>query len=129
MVAPVLNRVITTEIATTISGIPTTIPTVLTIAPPPTMPPSGDGNSGVTRQRVLLGFSRTQYFAFTHLPTLIAACLAIPFGVIGANARLMQPFHALATREGGGPGPDTFTLSFGGYHAVTAPFGLSLLTR
>jgi len=59
--------------------------------------------------------------AVTYLPTVIAACLAVPFGIINTHAQRMQPFRAIAAR-GGGPGPDTLTLSFQGTRSVTAPF-------
>lgn len=120
MTTPV--RVITTSVTTTINGTPTTVPTTITLAPAPTNRPSGDGRSDESGVRVLPGFTSAQYFAATYLPTILAACLAVPFGIISSDVRRMQPFHALATRHGGAPGLDSLTLDFGGIQSVVAPF-------
>ncbi|KAK4447973.1 hypothetical protein QBC34DRAFT_408614 [Podospora aff. communis PSN243] len=122
MTTPV--RTITTSVSTTINGTPTTVSTTITLEPAPTDHPSEDGrDEGL---RVLPGFTPAQYFAVTYLPTILAACLAVPFGIISSSVRLMQPFHALATRHGGGRGPDTLTLDFGGMQSVVAPFAQAL---
>ena len=122
LVTKIPTLVITTDIATFVNGTPTTIKTVVTITPTPrsapTPTPKPGGSDDGTRVRILSGFSPAQFFAFTYLPTIIAACLAVPFSMISTNAQLMQPFHTLATRPGGGPASDTLSLSFGGYWSV-----------
>ena len=116
------GRVITTDIATVVNGTPTTIKTAVTVTPTSTrtIPPPGseDTNSGVTQVRLLPGFTPAQYFTVTYLPTLIVACLVVPFSIISTNVKLMQPFHTLATRQGGSPCPDTLILCFRGYWGV-----------
>ena len=92
------------------------------MTPAPTPTPPGDANSDNIGERVLPGFTPAQYFVVTYLPTVIAACLAVPLGIINANARRMQPFQSLATHDGGGHGSDTLSLGFGGFQTVTAPF-------
>ncbi|KAK0644615.1 hypothetical protein B0T16DRAFT_417988 [Cercophora newfieldiana] len=121
------GRIVTTDMTTVVNGTSTTMKTIVTITPTPTTrtaPPAGTGGSGTnsTRVRVLPGFTPAQYFAVTYLPTFIAACLAVPFGIINTNAKLMQPFHNLATRPNGGLGSDTLNLDFGGFLGVATSF-------
>lgn len=115
-------RVVKTKVVTTINGTPNTILSTITLTAAPTGRTSGDSRSDYSGFRILPGFTPAQYFAVTYLPAIIAACLAMPFGIISSNARLMQPFHALSTRDGGAHGADSLTLDFGGLHSVTVPF-------
>ena len=117
------GRVVTTGVATVIDGTPTTAVVVMTATPTPTAPPPGDNHKGAgTRVRFLPGFTQVEYLAVSFLPTLLAASLAIPFGIINTQVRLMQPFRALATTRGGAAGRDTLTLSFALHRGVTSPF-------
>lgn len=87
--------------------LPTTIPTVLP------MPPDGGpaGDPGAVELEVL-GLTTAQYFAGAFLPTVLAVVATSLLDVIGTNAKLMQPFQALASASssvggasfsGGGP--------------------------
>ena len=120
------GRVVTTGVATTINGTPTTMQTIMTITPTPTPttppPPSSNENPSNTRQRALPGFTQAQYLAITFLPTLLATALSIPFTLIATSAKQMLPFRALAKNPNGSPGRDTLTLGFRLHHAFTAPF-------
>lgn len=117
------GRVITTVVPTTINGTPTTVPTVLTITPTPTTrwivptaSPKG-GADGIPGGRALPGISSWQYFLGTFMPTLLAICVTAPVAAVDLNAKLFQPFHALALADGA-DGPDSMTLRFTGLRAV-----------
>ncbi|KAK5657249.1 hypothetical protein OQA88_3308 [Cercophora sp. LCS_1] len=103
----------TTIITTNINGTPTTVS--LTLAPTPTVNPSNDNGT-----RIFPALAPAEYFAGTFLPTLFAVILALPIAVIDLNAKLFQPFQALA-RDGGSPGPDTLILRYGGILSIVTP--------
>ncbi|KAK0740018.1 hypothetical protein B0T18DRAFT_490804 [Schizothecium vesticola] len=115
----VLARAITTALVTTINGTPTTISLTLT---PTATAGFGDGVGSINgpSTRVYPGMTSGQYFAAVFLPTMLAVVLALPFAIIDLNAKLMQPFRALA-RPDGASGPDSMTLSYGGVHNFTTP--------
>lgn len=71
--------------------LPTTIPTVL-----PSPPDGGPGGPGAVELEVL-GLTTAQYFAGAFLPTVLAVVATSLLEVIGTNAKLMQPFQALAS--------------------------------
>lgn len=112
-------RAITTAFVTTINGTPTTISLTLT---PTATAGFGDDGGSITRPstRVYPGMTPGQYFAAVFLPTILAVVLAAPFAIIDLNAKLMQPFRALA-RPDGASGPDSMTLSYGGVRNFTTP--------
>lgn len=73
--------------------VPTTIPTVV-----PGGPAGGDPG---TAELEVLGLTTAQYFAGAFLPTVLAVVATSLLEVIGTNAKLMQPFHALASASQG----------------------------
>ena len=112
-------RPITTALVTTINGTPTTISLTLT---PTATAGFGEGVGSVNgpSRRVYPGITHGQYFAAVFLPTMLAVVLALPFAIIDLNAKIMQPFRALA-RPNGASGPDSMTLSYGGVRNFTTP--------
>lgn len=70
----------------------TTLSSVVATAAAPT------GGSGGTRAGVeVLSLSETEYLAGAFLATILAVLVAFPLNLISINAKLMQPFHVLAT--------------------------------
>lgn len=96
---------LSTVIPTTIDGTPTST-TVWTVVPTATS--TSPANSNGTHDTggvavVVYGLGLRDYMLGAFLPTILAAVIAYPFKLINVNARLMQPFHELATaREAGG---------------------------
>ncbi|KAK3370609.1 hypothetical protein B0H63DRAFT_403175 [Podospora didyma] len=87
---------------------------------------NGDNRNGTgqtLRVVVLPGINEAQYFMGTFLPTLIAVALAAPISIIDLNAKLFQPFQAMASPYGAS-GPDAMTLRFAGIHGVVSPLTL-----
>ncbi|TDZ49757.1 hypothetical protein CTRI78_v007884 [Colletotrichum trifolii] len=66
-------------------------------------------------------FTDGEYFLGKFLPVILAVMIAVPLRIIDLNAKLYQPFHALA-REGGSPGRNSMTLQFDGPKGFLAPF-------
>lgn len=90
----------TTFSYTTIEGGTSTSTAVWTIVPTPTStsPPNSNGTQGSENVSVVVyGVEFSDYMLGTFLPTILAAMIAYPFKLININARLMQPFHELAT--------------------------------
>lgn len=87
---------LSTVVPTTINGTPTSA-TVWTVVPTPTStnPTSSNGMEGVAV--VVYGIGMRDYILGAFLPTILAAIIAYPFKLININARLMQPFHEMAT--------------------------------
>ncbi|CAN8098525.1 unnamed protein product [Discula destructiva] len=55
-----------------------------------------------------VGITTQEYFLAAFLPTILAVLISFPIKLIGINARLMQPFHALATADQSiGSAPET----------------------
>lgn len=73
--------------------IPTTFPTLV---------PGGPAGGAGTAELEVLGLTTAQYFAGAFLPTLLAVVAASLLEVIGTNAKLVQPFQALALAPPGG---------------------------
>jgi hypothetical protein len=115
---------VTTAIVATVGGKLTTVSMTLTPSTAPTAIPGhpvGPGDpADPSSTRVIPGTTETQYFAAAFLPTLLAVVLALPLSIIDLNAKLYQPFRALA-RPGGASGPDSLTLRFGGIYTVLTP--------
>lgn len=64
---------------------------------------------------VVYGITWRQYVLGTFLPTVIAVLVSFPLRLIAINARLMQPFHALAVvneAAGGSPADASVFLRF-----------------
>lgn len=88
---------------TTVEGGTSTSTAVWTIVPTPTStsPPNSNGTQGNEDVTVIVyGVEFRDYMLGTFLPTILAAMIAYPFKLININARLMQPFHELATARG-----------------------------
>lgn len=96
----------TTFSYTTVEGGTPTSTTVWTIVPTstPTSPTNSSGTQNTGGVAVVVyGLGLRDYILGAFLPTILAAIIAYPFKLININARLMQPFHELATaREAGG---------------------------
>ena len=116
--------VVTTAIVATVGGKLTTVSMTLTPSTAPTESPGHPVDPGdpadPSSTRVIPGTTEAQYFAAAFLPTLLAVVLALPLSIIDLNAKLYQPFRALA-RPGGASGPDSLTLRFGGIYTVLTP--------
>ncbi|KDN71084.1 hypothetical protein CSUB01_10148 [Colletotrichum sublineola] len=84
----------------------------------PTMTGSPD-NVVTTVQR--FSFTGGDYFIGKFLPVILAVMITIPLRIIDLNAKLYQPFFAMA-QEGGALGRNSITLQFDGWKGVLAPF-------
>lgn len=96
----------TTFSYTTVEGGTPTSATVWTVVPTSTStsaPNSNGTQDGEGVSVVVYGLGLRDYILGAFLPTILAAIIAYPFKLININARLMQPFHEMATaRETGG---------------------------
>lgn len=94
----------TTFSYTTFEGGTPTSTTVWTIVPIPTSTtPTNSSGTQDTGDVAIYGLGLRDYILGAFLPTILAAIVAYPFKLIQINARLMQPFHELATaREADG---------------------------
>lgn len=115
--------------ATALRGIPTS--TILwTVIATPTPQASGisspssntsTGTEPIAETNVLvLGITTQEYFLAAFLPTILAVLISFPIKLIGINARLMQPFHALATADEarGCPPQNSVFLQFYGWPGI-----------
>ncbi|KAF6788432.1 hypothetical protein CSOJ01_15027 [Colletotrichum sojae] len=66
-------------------------------------------------------FTGGDYFAGKFLPVILAVMIAVPLRVIDLNAKLYQPFYALA-QDAGALGRNSMTLQFDGFKGFLAPF-------
>jgi len=117
---------------TVVGGTLSTLWTVITLEPLPVsatetndipQPTATDDSSSQNVEYDVFGFTNGDYFVGTFLPTLIAAGLSIPLTIIDLNAKLYQPFQALA-RSGGAAAIDSLTLKFYAHHAFITPCAL-----
>lgn len=96
----------TTFSYTTVEGGTPASTTVWTVVPTPTstIPTDSNGTQDTGNAAVVVyGVGLRDYILGAFLPTVLAALIAYPFKLININARLMQPFHEMATaREVGG---------------------------
>ena len=65
-------------------------------------------------------WTEADIFVGTFLPPLLAVALVIPLRIIDLNAKLYQPFQALA-KEGGGLGANTLLLKYTGLMGFLTP--------
>ncbi|KUI53572.1 hypothetical protein VP1G_00867 [Cytospora mali] len=91
----------TSSYTTVLYGTPTST-TEWTIIPTPTYTGSANApsnNSAVNGDTkvIVYGISVNDYMLGTFLPTILTVLVAFPVKLISINARLMQPFHTLAT--------------------------------
>lgn len=89
-----------TPTSTTLWTVVATALTALATGNPSSPGGNEDGSGGITATTVtVIGVSWKQYILGTFVPTIIAVLVAFPIKLISINARLMQPFHALATAD------------------------------
>ncbi|ROV91058.1 hypothetical protein VMCG_09594 [Cytospora schulzeri] len=97
------GQVVTSSYTTVLHGTPTST-TEWTIVPTPThadsagSPPNNSSTNGDSRTMVY-GLNNEEYMLGTFLPTILTVLVAYPVKLISINARLMQPFHTLATTD------------------------------
>lgn len=90
----------TTFSYTTVEGGTPTSATVWTVVPTSTStaPTNSNGTQDTGNAAVVVyGIGLRDYILGAFLPTVLAAIIAYPFKLININARLMQPFHEMAT--------------------------------
>ncbi|KUI69366.1 hypothetical protein VM1G_11646 [Cytospora mali] len=95
------GQLTTSSYTTVLHGTPTST-TEWTIIPTPTYTGSANApsnNSAVNGNTkvIVYGISVNDYMLGTFLPTILTVLVAFPVKLISINARLMQPFHNLAT--------------------------------
>ncbi|KAH8201939.1 hypothetical protein TruAng_003931 [Truncatella angustata] len=104
---------VSTSVLVDVNGNPTGTVTALspdktpvpTSAEPKTSEPSSTDNDNDTVTKELLqvyGITNGQYFVGLILPALLATILGVPIRVLDCNAKLYQPFHALARASSNG---------------------------
>ncbi|KAK2729049.1 hypothetical protein CKAH01_10488 [Colletotrichum kahawae] len=84
-------------------------------------PTSTDSPDRVITEIEKVGFTNGDYFVGKFLPIILAVMIAVPLRIIDLNAKLYQPFHALA-KEGGSLGKSSMTLQFDGWKGFLTPF-------
>ncbi|KAK4156189.1 Zonadhesin [Chaetomidium leptoderma] len=94
-------------------------------SPTPTTDPN---NTTVIASTRVYGWTEADIFLGTFLPPLLGVALVIPLRIIDLNAKLYQPFQALATQGGGSSttGRDTLLLQYTGWMSFAMPL-LTLL--
>ncbi|OLN81040.1 hypothetical protein CCHL11_09410 [Colletotrichum chlorophyti] len=97
----------------TIKPVTTTITSISN--PTPT-----DAADTVIMQVEKFGFTDGDYFVGKFLPVILAVLIRIPLRIIDLNAKMYQPFHAMA-KEGGSLGKSSITLQFDGWAGFFAP--------
>ncbi|ROV91903.1 hypothetical protein VPNG_09763 [Cytospora leucostoma] len=96
------GQITTSAYTTVLHGTPTSM-TEWTIVPTPTSGSANtssndpDSNGGI--ETTVYGLGNKDYLLGTFLPTFLAVLVAYPVKLISINARLMQPFHLLATAD------------------------------
>lgn len=80
---------------TTVVGGSTSSVTIHTVLATPTA--TNTSSSGHRAGAQVLSLSETEYLAGAFLATILAVVITFPLGLISTNAKLMQPFHVLAT--------------------------------
>ncbi|KAJ0299236.1 hypothetical protein Brms1b_013186 [Colletotrichum noveboracense] len=111
----------------TITSTPSPTTRLSTIKPSTTLitsttkPTPTDSPDRVITEIEKFGFTNGDYFVGKFLPIILAVMIAVPLRIIDLNAKLYQPFHALA-REGGSLGKSSMTLQFDGWKGFLTPF-------
>lgn len=119
---------ITSIYLTTLSPTPlivtTTYGTVVGSAnrPDPTSSPSSSSDTTANSVVIVIGISRSQYLIGSFLPTILAVLVAMPLKAIDNNARLFQPFIALATSKTGTTAEASIFLRLYGWRSVLGAF-------
>ncbi|KAJ0165913.1 hypothetical protein CTA2_9484 [Colletotrichum tanaceti] len=86
--------------------------------------PTEPADSVVTEVETF-SFTDGDYFVGKFLPVILAVAVTIPLRIIDLNAKLYQPFFAMA-RDGGALGRDSVTLTFDGWRGLLAPLDVLL---
>lgn len=89
----------TSSYATVVGGTAGTETLWTVIAVPTPTQGTGSWSTGQAVSVVVIGTSPSEYALGTFFPTVVAALLSFALKLISINARLMQPFHALATAD------------------------------
>ncbi|KAL0944857.1 uncharacterized protein CTRU02_202744 [Colletotrichum truncatum] len=85
------------------------------------IPTATDSPDTIIVQVEKFAFTDGDYFVGKFLPVILAVIIAAPLRIIDLNAKLYQPFYALA-QEGGSLGKNSMTLHFDGWKGFLAPF-------
>ncbi|KAF9880091.1 hypothetical protein CkaCkLH20_02045 [Colletotrichum karsti] len=117
-----LRTIISTPSPTTYLSTIKPATTVITTTSTPT--PTNSADTVIT-QVEKFAFTNGDYFVGKFLPVILAVIIAVPLRIIDLNAKLYQPFHALA-QEGGSLGRNSMTLQFDGWKGFLAPFEVLL---
>ncbi|GJC94529.1 hypothetical protein ColKHC_03355 [Colletotrichum higginsianum] len=88
-------------------------------------PTSTDPADSVITEVETFSFTNGDYFVGKFLPVILAVTITIPLRIIDLNAKLYQPFFAMA-QEGGALGKNSVTLKFDGWKGLLAPFQVLL---
>ncbi|KAF0320372.1 hypothetical protein GQ607_012468 [Colletotrichum asianum] len=111
----------------TITSTPSPTTRLSTIKPSTTLitsttkPTTTDSPDRVITEIEKFGFTNGDYFVGKFLPIILAVMIAVPLRIIDLNAKLYQPFRALA-QEGGSLGKSSMTLQFDGWKGFLTPF-------
>ncbi|KAK1855576.1 hypothetical protein CCHR01_01752 [Colletotrichum chrysophilum] len=111
----------------TITSTPSPTTRLSTIKPSTTLitsttkPTATDSPDRVITAIEKFGFTNGDYFVGKFLPIILAVMIAVPLRIIDLNAKLYQPFHALA-QKGGSLGKSSMTLQFDGWKGFLTPF-------
>ncbi|KAJ0357103.1 hypothetical protein COL154_010476 [Colletotrichum chrysophilum] len=111
----------------TITSTPSPTTRLSTIKPSTTLitsttkPTATDSPDRVITEIEKFGFTNGDYFVGKFLPIILAVMIAVPLRIIDLNAKLYQPFHALA-QKGGSLGKSSMTLQFDGWKGFLTPF-------
>ncbi|KAF3800419.1 hypothetical protein GCG54_00014218 [Colletotrichum gloeosporioides] len=111
----------------TITSTPSPTTRLSTIKPSTTLitsttkPTSTDSPDRVITEIEKFSFTNGDYFVGKFLPIILAVMIAVPLRIIDLNAKLYQPFHALA-QKGGSLGKSSMTLQFDGWKGFLTPF-------
>ncbi|OHW98058.1 hypothetical protein CSPAE12_03238 [Colletotrichum incanum] len=84
-------------------------------------PTSTESADNVITKVEKYGFTNGDYFVGKFLPVILAVMITIPLRIIDLNAKLYQPFFAMA-QEGGALGRNSIALQFDGWKGLLAPF-------
>lgn len=102
---------IETSSYTTVVGGTLTLATLWTVIATPIASSTASPTASAVRVTVL-GVSSAQYVVGVFIPTILASLLAYHIKLISIHARLMQPFHALATTTTGCTAEQSLFLRF-----------------
>lgn len=108
----IVAETVSTTVLTDANGQPTRTQTYLNPIPTESLIPAGTNNTDSSKNGTIVsttgsellrvyGITNGEYFVGLILPTLFATLLGMPIRMLDYNAKLYQPFHALATSKQG----------------------------